>query len=233
MSIHTQSILLRAIQEREFMRVGGVTKIKFNVRIVSASNKDLLERVRVGAFREDFYYRVAVIRIDVPPLRERQEDISFLVEYFVEKYGSKLGLRDRRVSPEAMRLLKGYSWPGNVRELQNMVERTIVMAPGEGITPLELSEIIKDIPLEMSLNKIKIGAEYAKAKESFEKVYFSELLERHNGNITRAAKSAKINPATLHRKISKYLIMNKRGRWFQSDWTIQRLKMIFVLDWHF
>jgi transcriptional regulator with GAF, ATPase, and Fis domain len=128
LALDTQVALLRVLQEREFERVGGQASIRVDVRVVAATNRELADAVAEGTFREDLFYRLNVFPLDVPPLRERQEDIPMLVEYFVDRYGRKAGKTIRRVRGRTLDLLKAYPWPGNVRELQNVVERSVIVS---------------------------------------------------------------------------------------------------------
>jgi transcriptional regulator with GAF, ATPase, and Fis domain len=140
--LETQAKLLRVIQEREFMRLGGVETIKVDVRIIAATNVDLRTMVDDGRFREDLYYRLHVITVNLPPLRSRKEDVPLLVQHFLEKYGEENNRRELELAPEALDLLLEYDWPGNVRELENVIERLLVTAPGDTVT-------VRDLPLEL------------------------------------------------------------------------------------
>ena len=134
--------LLRVLQEREFMRVGGTTEIKVDTRVIAASNRDLLEEVSKGSFRQDLYYRLNVIPIHLPPLRERKEDIPLLVNFFLNKFSA--GRKLKQIDPASLKLLIGYRWPGNVRELENTIERLVILAPGEVITADLIPEAMKN-----------------------------------------------------------------------------------------
>ena len=128
MSMDTQSKILRVLQDRKFMHLGGVQEIQVDVRIIAATNVDLRQMVREGRFREDLFYRLNVISLDLPPLRQRREDIPLLVQHFLQKYSEENELPRRRITTEALRPLVSYSWPGNVRELENTIERAVVLS---------------------------------------------------------------------------------------------------------
>src|SRR6266568_4620977 len=140
MGLDTQSKILRVLQDRKFMHLGGVHEVQVDVRIIAATNVDLRQLVREGRFREDLFYRLNVITIDLPPLRQRREDIPLLVEFFLNKYSEENQRQARRMTPEALRPLLNYSWPGNVRELENVVERAVVLSSGPEIGPELLPE---------------------------------------------------------------------------------------------
>lgn len=197
-----QAKLLRVLQEKSFERVGGFETLKVDVRIVAATNRNLQAAIEAGTFREDLYYRLNVIPIDIPPLRERKEDISLLVKHFLKKLDSKQRIRE--VTPEAMQALLNYPWPGNVRELENVIERAVIIAPGHSITidqvPVNFSarqqerpqEIIADIPDEgISLEEV-------------EKLLLKKALAKAGGNQTKAAQLLKISRHTLLYRMEKY-----------------------------
>src|SRR5262249_29573250 len=129
----TQSKILRVLQDKKFMHLGGIHELQVDVRIIAATNVDLKQMVKEGKFREDLFYRLNVITIDLPPLRQRKEDIPLLVEYFLNKYSEENSRSARRMTPEALRPLMSYSWPGNVRELENVIERAVVLSSGPEI----------------------------------------------------------------------------------------------------
>jgi transcriptional regulator with PAS, ATPase and Fis domain len=210
-----QAKLLRALQERQIRRVGGTALIDVDVRVVSATNRDLREGVAKGQFREELYYRVNVIAIRLPALRERSGDVPLLVQSFLKRYGED---RVRAVDEAAMTELEAYAWPGNVRELQNVVERACALADGATITRLDLPDHILSHapPLAASPGGVAgpeglaLGTDLPlkDAKERWMHVlevsYLRELLARHGGNISAAAKAAGIDRKTYHRLINKY-----------------------------
>ncbi|HLC21754.1 MAG TPA: sigma-54 dependent transcriptional regulator [Candidatus Methylomirabilis sp.] len=203
-SLNLQAKLLRVLQEREVRRVGSNRIIEVDVRVISATNRDLAHSVATGEFREDLYYRLNVISIPLPPLRDRKGDTPLIAHHYLKKYAASSGKEVKGIMPEAIRLLEEHAWPGNVRELQNVIERAVVLAEHEMLRPQELPEHIrikveaaspKDLPLK-------------RAKEqwaaSFERDYLIQLLKRHDGNISQAAKTAGVDRKTVHRLMKKY-----------------------------
>jgi DNA-binding NtrC family response regulator len=206
--------ILRALQERQIRRVGGTALVDVDVRLVSATNRDLREAVTKGQFREELYYRVNVIAIKLPPLRERAGDVTLLAHGFLRKYGQG---RITGIGEDAMRALESYAWPGNVRELQNIVERACALAEGPSITRRDLPEHVLTpaavaSPAAMSMTDQALGSgvdlSLKDAKERWLQVleasYLRDLLDRHDGNISAAAKAAGIDRKTFHRLINKY-----------------------------
>jgi two-component system, NtrC family, response regulator HydG len=192
-SLKTQTDLLRVLQEREIVRVGGNQPIKVDFRCVAATNKDLEQLIEEGKFRPDLFYRLNVFRIEIPPLRERKDDIPLLVEHFVRKFSFAMNKRITRVAPAAMYQLQQYGWPGNVRELENAVERAMVVAQEP-----ELRE--SDFILKPRASN---GAE-RKTLDDIEKAHILRVLEECGGNQTRAAEVLDIDRVTLHNKLKKY-----------------------------
>ena len=193
-SLKTQTDLLRVLQEREIVRVGGNQTIKVDFRCIAATNKDLEKLIEEGHFRPDLFYRLNVFRIDLPPLRERKDDIPLLVNHFTDKFSQQMNKRITRVAPAAMFVLQQYPWPGNVRELENAVERAMVVA----VEP-ELRE--QDFILKPRNNNDKAEG---KTLEDAEKVHILRVLEECGGNQTRAAEVLDIDRVTLHNKLKKY-----------------------------
>ncbi len=201
-----QMKLLRVVQERQFERVGGTETIDVDVRIICATRKDLKQEVQKGNFREDLYYRLNVVPIAVPTLRERKEDILPLIEHFLKKFSSEMKRPLKGLSPKARELLLKYPYPGNVRELENAIERAMAMGRGEEIQPLDLPEEIRSI--EDTVNTESAGREeYAslkKAVEGFERAYISRTLKQASGNKTRAAEILGISRKTLWEKCKQF-----------------------------
>ncbi len=195
-----QSKLLRAIQERKIRRLGSNQYTSLDVRIVSATNRDIRKTVKEGLFREDLFYRLNVINIHLPPLRDRREDIPVLSLYFLKKYAAIYDKNIKGISAEVMDALEAYSWPGNIRELQNLIERAVILCDSEKITLNDIPREYITVEPDMSSNI----ATYKEAKEEFEKKYLLGLLQKTSGNVTRAAKIAGINRRTLHRLIKRY-----------------------------
>jgi DNA-binding NtrC family response regulator len=213
--VETQAKLLRVIQEREFMRLGGTETIKVDVRILAATNADLRRLVQENRFREDLFYRLNVITIPLPPLRDRKEDIASLVEHFLEKFGEENDRRGRRFTPEAMRMMMDYDWPGNVRELENAVERAVVLSSGPNLTPDLLPEQLspdgshpsRALPIEETE-----GRSLFDIVESYERRVILDMLSRTNWSQTEAAERFKIPLSTLNQKIKRLQIDFKRRR---------------------
>ncbi|HJO29829.1 MAG TPA: sigma-54 dependent transcriptional regulator, partial [Acidobacteriota bacterium] len=159
-SLEVQAKLLRVIQEKEFMRVGSVDTLKVDVRLIAATNDDLKKMIGEGTFREDLYYRINVISIMLPPLRNKVDDIPLLTQYFLDRYGKENGREDLMISDDALELLKGHSWPGNVRELENAIERAVVLAPrGGGISADLIREYIDPVTFDSSTSLVSVPAE--------------------------------------------------------------------------
>jgi DNA-binding NtrC family response regulator len=188
--------LLRVLEERRFFRVGGTEAVQVDVRIVAATNRDLKKAVEDGQFREDLFYRLNVIPISLPPLRDRREDIPLLVEHFLEMLGAEMSKRIDRVSPEAMRLLMAHCWPGNVRELRNVLERGMVVATGTVIQAADLG-LLPTAP-------VLAGHEGPVSLEEVERRHISGVLHGTSGNVSQAARILGIDRATLYNKMRKY-----------------------------
>jgi DNA-binding NtrC family response regulator len=202
--------LLRALQERQIRRVGGTRQIDVDIRLVSATNRDLRDLVVKGQFREELYYRVNVIAIGLPPIRERQGDVTLLAHHFLKKYAEGRIPAFKGFESDALQMLEAYSWPGNVRELQNVIERAVALAEGETITARDLPDHLHS-PRAVGTGApaVVVGSLPLKdAKEAWmrrlEAAYLKELLERHAGNISRAAREAGVDRKTLHRLINKH-----------------------------
>ena len=199
--------LLRALQERKVERVGGNQVIDVDVRIISATNQNIMEKVSKKQFRLDLYYRINVILIQVPPLRERAEDIPPLVQYFMENLNRRMNRVMKGVSPRALGLLMEYHWPGNVRELQNVLERAYISSESDVIDRFSFSQYIGPSPGGFPLipdPDMPFVEARALLIERFEKNYFTEALRRYHGNVVETAKKTGVNTRTLWRKISEY-----------------------------
>lgn len=197
MSKNLQVKLLRVLQDRTFFKVGGTQPIVVDVRIIAATNQDLMDAIRSKQFREDLYYRLNVIRIELPPLREREEDIPLLVRYFVNKYSRKIDKNVRRVSEEAMDALLNYSWPGNIRELENTIERAVVIS--------ETDELRReDLPVDIFPVLNYSGKD--RSLDSVEREHISKILSLAGGNKKKAAGILGVDTSTLWRKLKKYRI---------------------------
>lgn len=196
---NTQIKILRVLQERSFERVGGEETLHVDVRIVAATNRDLEEEIRKGSFREDLYYRLNVVHIHVPPLRERKEDIPLLVASFIKTFNEEDGRSIEGFTPAARKALMAYSWPGNIRELRNTVESCVVMARGRTIDVDELPPHIVDSGLDETVS-VRIGTRL----EDAERMIILSTIDHCKGNKTRAAEVLGIGRKTLHRKLEEY-----------------------------
>lgn len=199
MSLQIQAKVLRVIETQEFQRVGGSSNIKVDVRIIAATNKILLDEVKKSTFREDLYFRLNVIPISVPPLRDHREDIPRLVDYFIRSVAAEYGQTPKKITQEAMKNLEDYDWPGNIRELRNLIERLVIMTPSSTINA-------KDFFLSVT----REGSDYfnyrnlKEAREAFEKDFILKRLAENNWNISRTAEILEIERSNLHRKIKAY-----------------------------
>lgn len=206
MSLKAQSKTLRILQERKFERVGGSKTIQVDVRVIAATNKDLEAEIEKGAFREDLYFRLNVIPIKVPPLRERDEDISELIEEFAGTFSLDTNQPPKRFSEEAIRILQKYHWPGNVRELKNLVERLVIMTSSEEISAVDIPPPFNSAAgvsddMEVSLSDFDT---YREARARFEKAYIARRLREHNGNVSQTAEAIGLERSNLHKKIKAY-----------------------------
>jgi Nif-specific regulatory protein len=197
LSLALQVKLLRVLQEREFERVGGTRTIKVDIRLITATNKNLEDAVAAGTFRQDLYYRLNVVGLEMPPLRERQEDIPLLANYFAVKYGEKCNRRITGISPEAQARLLGYDWPGNIRELENAIERAVVLGSTDRILLEDLPETI----LESEPAATAPGTRYHEAVAQTKKQIILGAMQQAKGSYTEAAKLLGVHPNYLHRLI--------------------------------
>ncbi|BBB32960.1 two-component system, NtrC family, response regulator [Thermotomaculum hydrothermale] len=212
MSLDLQAKLLRIIEQKEFMRVGGNKLIKVKTRIIAATNQNLEELVKSGKFREDLYFRLKVVHLKIPPLRERKGDIPLLVNHFIKKFGETHNKEGVSISPDALKILEHYPWPGNVRELQNLIESLIIFSNGDIIEPQHLPEEI----IEKSTYKTEIKQQHipdledsviiklGEPLEEIEKRVILKTLRKFKGNKTHTAKALGIGLRTLHRKLKEY-----------------------------
>ncbi len=203
MSLKTQAKVLRALEEQAFERVGGTESIKTDVRVIAASNQNLPDLTAAGRFRDDLFYRLNVIPIVVPPLRQRKEDIPLLVEHFIRVFSLENGKRPKTMSVEALAYFLSYDWPGNVRELRNMVERLVIMSPREVIGPEDLPPPLR--PKEAGLPADQIKERTLKdAREAFERAYILAELRAQDWNMTRTSERLGIERSHLYRKLKAY-----------------------------
>jgi DNA-binding NtrC family response regulator len=201
MDPQTQVKLLRVLEEREFMRLGGSRNIRIDVRVLAATNASLQQKIRQGRFREDLYFRLQVITLQVPPLRERAADLSELVRLFLETLSRTNDVPIPEISPEALFLLRSYPWPGNVRELKNLLESLVVTLPGQRIQAVDLPPAIRG---EQVLEAILPGVEAGMTLREMERELIQKTLANTEGNRTRAARILEIGVRTLQRKIREY-----------------------------
>ncbi len=205
-SLNMQLKLLRVLQEGEFERVGGTETLKVDVRIIAATNKDLEKAMKEGSFRQDLFYRLNVIPIYVPPLRERREDIKFLILHFVDKFGKIYGKQIKKIDPQAMKVLEAYDYPGNIRELENLIERIIVLNKNNEITMTDLPESIYDNMDSFSTEDFDFKEGLQTLVERFERKAILKALEMNNNNKVQTAKMLAMNRSTFMSKLKKYSI---------------------------
>ncbi len=209
--MHMQVKLLRVLQERSFERVGSNVPIKIDIRVVAATNESLEDAVKKMKFRSDLYYRLRVVPIELPPLRERKEDIPLLIEHFLDRYNKRCCKEIKGVTPEAQKVLMDYNWPGNIRELENLMERLVALSrDGSLIT-------VRDIPPEFFTKKDMKEAQghtetFRKACEAFERRYIMNILNRTNWNRSETANILKVHRNTLLLKMKGLNIEDIRGR---------------------
>ncbi len=203
--IQMQSKLLRVLQEKEIMRIGGKETIPIDVRIIAATNINLKKAIEEGKFRDDLYYRLNIIPIDIPPLRERKEDIGKLTRYFVEKFNREYKL-NKNISDDVIELLEAYHWPGNVRELKNIIERVVVGFDGPNITRFQVQrQLINDRPEEIDIAETEHTGSLKEIMDDYEKRILIDYMRKYN-NASEVARILKVNKSTISRKLSKYNI---------------------------
>lgn len=209
MSLKTQAKILRILQEQKFDRVGGNRTINVDVRVIAASNKDLLTEIKAGNFREDLYFRLNVLPFSVPPLRQRKDDIPQLCRHFLQYFCGKESRAIKTMSNEALEALLNYDWPGNVRELKNLIERLVIMTHDQTIQLSDLPLSIykgKGVTAEDNFNKMVLPDSYREAKELFERQFLIEKLRKSNWNVSKTAELIGLERSNLHRKIKAYQI---------------------------
>ncbi len=210
----TQAKLLRVMQEREFMRLGGMETIKVDVRIIAATNVDLKQEMEEGRFREDLFYRLHVIAIHLPPLRDRKSDIPLLVQHFLKKYAEENERPVLEVVPETLDLLMEHDWPGNVRELENVIERAVVLTPGRTMGPDMIPEHVRRVPRTV-VPQVALPPEGISLKDvtaAYERQWIESALEAAGGVQKRAAELLHIKPTTLNEMIKRYDIRPRRKK---------------------
>jgi two-component system, NtrC family, nitrogen regulation response regulator NtrX len=207
MSLKTQAKVLRVLQEQTFQRVGGQQTIKVDVRVIAATNKNIEAEIREGNFREDLYYRLNVIPIDVPPLRKRGDDVILLADYFLRRFAAETGSARKKLSANAEAKLKAYHWPGNVRELRNVIERMAILVPGDTIEAEDIHLGARgEAPVEIARNLT-----LKEARDEFEKQYILERLRDFGWNVSKTAEALGVERSNLYRKLHAYGIRVERG----------------------
>jgi two-component system nitrogen regulation response regulator NtrX len=213
MPIATQGRILRVLTDQSFTRVGGTRTVKVDVRVVSATARDLQGEIAEGRFREDLYYRLNVVPVAIPPLADRREDIPALVDHFVAHYAAERRVPTPEVADDAMVALQSYEWPGNVRQLRNVVERTIILAPGDRIGRIDVDLLPADVlggAGEGAGASAMMGAPLREARETFEREYLKVQIRRFSGNISRTATFIGMERSALHRKLKLLGITESR-----------------------
>ncbi len=204
MPINLQAKLLRVLQEKTFERIGSNTSIRVNVRFIAATNVSLEAAIKKGAFREDLYYRLKVIPIKLPPLRERKEDIRILIDYFFERYAKKNGEKIKSLTLGALAILMDYSWPGNVRELENLIERLIIISDTDIISPEEISlEFFPELYNKGASNGLRRKDDYRQSCDDYERKYVIDLLDKTEWKVKNTADLMNIHRNTLLMKMKK------------------------------
>jgi two-component system nitrogen regulation response regulator NtrX len=212
MSLSSQAKVLRAIQEQQFERVGGEESIHVDIRLIAATNKDINRQIAAGKFREDLYFRLNVVPIHVPPLRERQDDLPRLIDYFMNKYNSRPDQATKTFSDGALKQLKAYSWPGNIRELKNFIERINIMTDEQKIEADMVAHFLGEKKVNSAPFDLQkyLGMNLNEAKADFERRLIEQNLMEYDYNISRAAQALGVYPSNLHGKIRKYGIKSRR-----------------------
>lgn len=205
MPLSTQARILRVLTDQAFVRVGGSRQIRVDVRVVSSTSRELGREIAEGRFREDLFYRLNVVPVEIPSLRERREDIPALVEHFFARYATEQGVPTPEVSPKAMTALQAYDWPGNVRQLRNVVERTVIMTPRENLGRIEAAILPPEVFNTRLEGETDVSAMMAaplrEARENFEREYLRVQIRRFSGNISKTASFIGMERSALHRKL--------------------------------
>ena len=204
MSLKAQAKILRILQEKKFERVGGTKPISMDVRVLAATNKELEKEMETGRFRQDLYYRLNVIPLGVPPLRERKEDIPLLVKRFLKDFAQREGEVEKSITDEALALFMGHDWPGNVRELKNFTERLVIMTPAVTINAKDIPSLEKEGQTDAPEDLLQMADSFRAAKVDFEKNFIAKKLQEFDGNISKTAEAIGLERSNLHRKIKAY-----------------------------
>lgn len=209
MSLRTQAKVLRVLQEQQFQRVGSAATVKVDVRVIAATNKSLDQEIAAGRFREDLYFRLAVIPLHVPPLRERQEDVLLLAQHFLRRFAAETGLPVKRLSEEARAAMMRYSWPGNIRELRNVIERVTILVPADTITAADLA-LPSSRPAASS--SVPADGSLRDARDAFEREFILRRLDELGGNVSKTAESLGVERSNLYRKLASLGIRTERDQ---------------------
>jgi two-component system nitrogen regulation response regulator NtrX len=216
MSLRTQAKVLRVLQEGEVEPVGSATVVKVDVRVIAATNKDLEEEIRGGRFREDLYYRLNVIPIRTPPLRNRREDVATLAQHFAQLLSEEYNRHPKKVSPAALKALQDAPWRGNVRELRNMIERLVIMVPGEAIDITDLPSEFFRTPTDIISSAMKLST-LQEFKDEAEKAFIVAKLREFGWNVSRTAEAIDTPRSNLYKKIEQYNIKREAGGSASTD----------------
>lgn len=216
MPLETQGKIVRALQEQRFERVGGRTTVAVDVRVIASSNRDLAAEMEAGRFRQDLYYRLNVVPVRMPSLAERRADIPALCDYFMNRLAAVAGLPPRPLGTDAAAALQAYDWPGNVRQLRNVLERLLILAPGEGNEPISAEMLPPEVTGAASVSVNSHSAEIIalplrEARELFERHYLEAQITRFGGNISRTAGFIGMERSALHRKLRALGLVSDRG----------------------
>ena len=216
MPMNTQAKMLRVLTDQSYTRVGGQRPVKVDVRVLSATSRDLAEEIAAGRFREDLYYRLNVVPVRIPPLKERREDIPDLVNHFLTRFAAERRIPTPRIAEEALAALQAHDWPGNVRQLRNIIERTLILAPGDRVDCIEIDLLPPEIVDGQGAGSIStasiaiMGSPLREARESFEREYLKIQIRRFSGNISRTASFIGMERSALHRKLKALGLGDKR-----------------------
>ena len=216
MPLTTQAKMLRVLTDQSYTRVGGQRPVKVDVRVLSATSRDLAEEIAAGRFREDLYYRLNVVPVRIPPLKERREDIPDLVNHFMTRFAAERRIPTPRIAEEALAALQAHDWPGNVRQLRNIMERTLILAPGDRVECIEIDLLPPEIVEGQGASSINsssiaiMGSPLREARESFEREYLKIQIRRFSGNISRTATFIGMERSALHRKLKALGLGDKR-----------------------
>ena len=216
MPMTTQAKILRVLTDQSYTRIGGQRPVKVDVRVLSATSRNLADEIAAGRFREDLYYRLNVVPVKIPPLRERREDIPELVNHFLARFAAERRVQAPDMSRDAMAALQAHEWPGNVRQLRNIIERTMIMSPGDRAGRIEIDLLPPEVldgdgaSVGGSTSMAIMGSPLREARESFEREYLKIQIRRFSGNISRTASFIGMERSALHRKLKALGLGDKK-----------------------